>query len=416
MHPIPSFKTRRALAVLVWILAVAPAFSQGLNDTFGLSLWKDESLWDDTARGAAERLGLRGVSNSGGESYRGEFMGQRTVLGAKLYAIDLYGNNGTVQRVVFGFLNKADLLQQLGYSSTSPKEVIGPFLIDFDRDLGRERDAIRGKLILRLGQPIESGKAEIWQWVGQQLVLERSREALTLTIQKGQYAPATSASEKAHEMDQTVMSPAGYVKRSGEGDVYIDGIPPISQGNRGFCVPAAWEKYLRHYGLTFNVYDLADEGRTTAFGSSWIPFARGVGSRLGPLGYSLVYERSKPDNFALLKKYIDQGLPLLWCLDAQLLREWVDRNAQRTTHLPASPRYTSKSPRIAGHGILIIGYNAGYKEIALSDSTDLGHSIPQIWVPAEEIRLCDLNQELIAILPPNSRVTPSTGFLKAREF
>jgi hypothetical protein len=63
--------------------------------------------------------------------------------------------------------------------------------------------------------------------------------------------------------------------------------------------------------------------------------------------------------------------------------------------------------------VLIIGYNARHNEVAISDSTELGHTTPEIWARAEEIKQCHVPSEpLIVLRPPNSLVAPSREFKK----
>jgi hypothetical protein len=395
------------LAVGCWVFGgVWQTQATNLNDAFGVPVWKDSLLWDDEARGVAWRLQLKGANNAGTEFYRGGFYGAQQVLGEPLFSLDLYCAEGKPQRLVFGFINQADINAAVG--GTLKDQV-------FEKKRDEAVTRITARLTARLGSPAGEGPW-IWSWVGHQIILQTTSSALIVTIEKGNYVPNESDGQKMIEKDHRAFNPADRVKRRDNGDVVVTGLPPISQGNRGFCVPAAWEKVLRYYGLSLNVYELAEAGGTTVSGSSFRGFATSVNRELTPLAFKLDYLRETADNLPALQKYIDQGYPLVWGIDAQLLRQWVDQTQRRREEL-ASEDKVARTPEgpPAYHALLIIGYNLSKNEIALSDSTELGHTTPEIWITKEEAKRVSIaSAPLIALLPPNSLVVPARPFKKAR--
>ena len=410
------------LVSLFGYFLIASAPGQGLNSLFGVRIWQDENLWDDRARNTADRLDLSGVRHASGEFYRGEFGGSVEVLGSPLYALDLYTNNGVVQRLVLGFLNRADLHasieREAEMAPIDEREARNRLVHEFDRNLRAEQQTIRTRLIQRLGQPAQGRDgAEVWTWVGHELVLQRGHEALTLAIQKGGHSPTASAHNSIYESGAKLLPLTSHVRRTSEGDVFIDNIPPINQGNRGYCVPASWEKCLRYYGLSLDVYTLAQEGDTRVYGSLFMPFARGVSRIISPHGYQVEYPRASPDDFAFLKRHIDQGIPIIWGMDSQLLTIWATRSQMRRTRLPSTPPIIESMPGTpALHALLIVGYNERFREIALSDSTEFGHSMPYIWVPAAEIKLANADriENFAIVIPPASRGAPARAFVRPR--
>jgi len=393
------------MGVVILGSLMTPARASSPNDCFGQPVWTDSLLWDDDAFGVAHRLGLEGTRNPGGEFYRGSFAGRTQSLGEPLYSLDLYCTGGKPQRLVFGFLNHADLL--------AAGRPLAPSTFIKERDEARIRIAKR--LEARLGPPAGEGPWT-WSWVGHQIQLQTTSSALIVTIEKGDYVPNESKSAGLVEKDHQAFNPAERVKRRDNGDSVITGVPPISQGNRGYCVPAAWEKVLRYYGVSLNVYELAEAGGTTVNGSSFRGFATSVGRELSPLAFKLDYLRETADDIPAIKKYIDQGLPLVWGIDAQLLPQWVDQTRRRRDELTGpdkAPRKLSGPPGY--HALLIIGYNQAKGEIAVSDSTELGHTTPEIWLTKQEARLVSIpSAPLIAVLPPNSLVVPTRAFKNPR--
>jgi len=53
-----------------------------------------------------------------------------------------------------------------------------------------------------------------------------------------------------------VRNPKDNVRHLG-GDVFIDGIPMINQGRKGYCVPATISRLLQYYGIDADIHDLA---------------------------------------------------------------------------------------------------------------------------------------------------------------
>jgi len=393
------------MVLVIWGCLTSPAPASNLNDCFGTPVWTDSLLWDDDAFGVAHRLGLEGTRNAGSEFYRGSFAGRTRTLGEPLYSLDLYCMEGKPQRLVFGFLNEADL--HAAGRSLAPA--------DFIKERDEARSRIAKRLEARLGPPAGEGPW-IWSWVGHRIQLQTTSSALIVTIEKGNHIPNESKSAGLVEQDHKAFNPAEKVKRRENGDVVVTGIPQISQGNRGYCVPAAWEKVLRYYGVALNVYELAEAGGTHVNGSSFRGFAVSVSRELSPLAFKLDYLRDTADDIPAIKKYIDQGMPLVWGIDAQLLPQWIEQTRRRRDELSTPDKVTRKLSGPPGyHALLIIGYNESKGEIAVSDSTELGHTTPEIWLTKQEARQVTIaSAPLIAVLPPNSLVVPTKAFKNPR--
>lgn len=254
-----------------------------------------------------------------------------------------------------------------------------------------------------------------WGWLSHTLTLKNTSKALLLDITPGKYTPNPNPKKSiVTDKKRAATAPEKYVKREKNGDVYISSIPKISQGSRGYCVPATWEKVLRHNGLGFNVYDLAEEGNTTVNGSYFSVFTGRIKGMLKPYDYKVEHMRFSPDNLKKVSSYINKGLPIIWHMDAQDLKRWVDRNKHRRGRLPQGSESDVLNPmRWAGHALLIIGYNSREGEIALSDSTELGSGEQVIWIHTSEAKAAHQEQtELLAVIPPGR--TGGKDFLKAR--
>ncbi len=215
---------------------------------------------------------------------------------------------------------------------------------------------------------------------------------------------------------------AKSVRKESNGDVWIDGVPMVDQGDKGYCAVATGERVLRYYGKNVDEHELAQMAETSADGGTsvrqMIETVRKTGSRYR-LGYNeivsmqssrrdiekevenynksakamrrpeldisrfmlgntllipmlkaamepevLLRERTKDARFkkfaAGVKNRIDQGIPVFWGVTLGIFPE------------PDIPQASG------GHMRLIIGYNAKTHEILYSDSWGKGHELKRM--------------------------------------
>jgi hypothetical protein len=60
----------------------------------------------------------------------------------------------------------------------------------------------------------------------------------------------------------------GNVTRKPEGDVWIDNVPMVDQGQKGYCAAASSERVLRYYGLEVDQHQIAQLANTAAEGGT----------------------------------------------------------------------------------------------------------------------------------------------------
>ncbi|MEA3189133.1 MAG: hypothetical protein QOD99_2963 [Chthoniobacter sp.] len=208
-----------------------------------------------------------------------------------------------------------------------------------------------------------------------------------------------------------------HVKKESSGDVRLDGIPMVDQGQKGYCVVASSERVMRYYGSKVDEHELAEMANSSATGGTsneaMFEALKKLSNRLRvkirtlensevgdilklvadynraarlnhaaalpPVGHTIdvmeLYKQMKPDILreartknpsAMLRfqreiqSHIDQGLPLLWSVILGIVPE-------------------EKAPQgIGGHMRLIIGYNAKSAEVLYSDSWGLGHELKRM--------------------------------------
>lgn len=217
------------------------------------------------------------------------------------------------------------------------------------------------------------------------------------------------------------------VKRNAEGDVWIDGVPMVDQGRKGYCAAAVSERVLRYYGHAVDEHEVAQQAGSEAEGgtrtSDMIETVKTLGSKyrlgfnqlvsmsgtIGDLDKEIeqynkaakalkeeelslqmfrrgnmimvgdFYEAMKPKvlkrmrikdarykKFLLgVKTQVDKGVPLCWGVTLGIYPE---------------PGVNIQSR--GGHMRLVIGYNAKTHEVLYTDTWGAGHELkrmPEDW-------------------------------------
>ncbi|MEO0452613.1 MAG: C39 family peptidase [Verrucomicrobiota bacterium] len=375
------------LQIFVFLLFASWAGAAGLNRDFGIDLWEDSVLWNDPIQRLTDRLELKSRGESNTTFLSRKYTADDLILGARPYMLQVYTNGKYADRVVIAYANKPDMALEL---KPSPENLDSPGKIQmelenlFREQIEKDRTAVIAALSDRLGQPQDSGGNSVWKWTGHVMTLAETGESLLLRIEPENRSGAGTTATQKRLSDN--------IQRGGTGDVLLSGIPAISQGDRNYCVPASWEKYLRYYGIKdINVYDLAKSGGSTISGSYFVPFAAKVSPVLKKRNLEVDFVAGNPSDLNIVRNAISQGLPLIWALDAQNLAQWAQRSMKRKGRLPNDEFEMKGMP--APHALLVVGYNAGFNEIALSDSTELGSNLEVIWINADEAAAAALPNE-----------------------
>ena len=98
-----------------------------------------------------------------------------------------------------------------------------------------------------------------------------------------------------------------HVKKNADGDVWIDGVPMVDQGQKGYCAAATSERVLRYYGFAIDEHEIAQAAGTTARGGTSIAemkdAVKAVGSKCR-LGYQEIVTMT--GSFQDIEKDIEQ--------------------------------------------------------------------------------------------------------------
>lgn len=199
--------------------------------------------------------------------------------------------------------------------------------------------------------------------------------------------------------------------KESNGDVWLNNVPMVDQGQKGYCVVAAAERVLRYYGKEVDQHELAQmAGSSAQFGTTSEEMVKALKSltqkfmikvrthadidyrgftdmvsdynrqakrdkkpeiQLGnAIMVDQVYKQMDPETLKTaraksrsdfsrwqsdIRKHVDEGVPLLWTVMVGLYKE-------------------EKLPQgFGGHMRLIIGYNEKEQTVIYSDTWGMGH-------------------------------------------
>jgi hypothetical protein len=228
--------------------------------------------------------------------------------------------------------------------------------------------------------------AEGWIWISQKgmATLEHNPEAiqgrpefLRLKIAtrdaKGVIAAAFQGRAAAAKVSDL---PRNVVREGGE--VFIKGIPMVDQGPKGYCVVATTQRLFEYYGIPADQHQIAQVANSDATkGTDSRAMSKALGKidyrfktrfKIHAIGYDDHLKEVGGRNFPLsefekvIRKSIDDGIPLLWGLTLG--------------KYPEEPPIAVQTG--GGHMRMIIGYNDGTKRLIFTDSWGAGHEMKRM--------------------------------------
>lgn len=406
-----------SLMIVLWLLAgaawaqtnVSVVTAAGINEAFGVPLWADGNLWETDIDEVARRLDARLESQAGIES--SYLVRPNRILGVKPEVMKLLGKDGKVSAVMIMFANKGDTLgmkpRKDDMSSLDYQQALKEF---------NEREQKLFKTIKIQGDQLESALKNLlgvfsqkwfgegdqtrewvktWTWKDHVIMLaENKGVSLSLRIVPPAVAKSRGKAEKISDAELRAQLKMRVLRRN-NGDVIVTGIPMISQGNKGYCVPATWARFLRYMGIPADEYVLANAGQTLKGGGTSVDQILAATTALANQNRRSIRKLCNQVTISTVAGYVDDGLPLMWkmysigpfegCgrssdrMDGQSPEEW--KKALKPERKAAKKLQPDPSSR---HMCMIIGYNARTDEIATSDSWGLEHA--EKWYTLEEVQ------------------------------
>ena len=397
------------LAFLPALALSAPALAEpdftAVNAVIGAPLFADGNLWDDNVEAVADRLGWPVESSTSTDSSYRDYPGESDrFLGARPRSKALYGEGGKVSGVSIVFANKGDaVMGAKDVNDAAQRRERKGQIRDYKRDIQEERKVLREALTRLFGEPAADrfgqGRGggeplQRWDWQGHAFLLASPRdEYVSLRIIPVDAADSGGRSRVPDAEMRRRLS--ARVERRANGDVVLTDLPMVSQGPKGYCVPATWERVMRYMGVPADMYVLAMEGDTGAGGGTLMDRLAsgakaaviGAGRRCGSPAVRL-----KASDVAA---FIDRGLPVMWTMfSTDDYNEAADSRAEARRAM-ADPKAWGDSlkgaraaarkfreDKLSGHACLIIGYNKATRELCVSDSW--GPRFKERWVTEEE--------------------------------
>jgi hypothetical protein len=371
-----------------------------LNEAFGVQVFADESLWDDSAEDLAERLKWPQESRTSTDSSYRQYAGpDERFLGCRPYSLALYAEEGKPASLSMIFANKGDAVD---YNPGKARRA-GSEIRDYKRAIQEDKKKLIAGLTKLFGEPVadrfgqgretrESMKR--WNWNGHAFLLASPRdEYVALRVMTTESADAGGKSRIQDSVIREAV--AKRVEKRANGDVILNDMPMVNQGPKGYCVPATWERVMRYMGVPADMYTLAMAGQTEAGGGSSVAaVSAGASQAVIQAGRRIESPVMKLDATSV-SRFIDRGLPIMWSMfSTQEFNNAVNgrMEARKSTNdtaawkkvLADARRQVRKirPDRDSGHVCMVTGYNKQTGEIAISDSWGL--EFAERWITPEE--------------------------------
>lgn len=323
------------------------------------------------------------------------------LFGAVPYSVALYSDpEGKAQSISVIFANKGDYGSKAGFASehfqggveSGSADSLASAMKRDEQQIGNSISAVLGEgRDQRFGDSGTRRSARRWDWNDHSFLLSHVEgEYVSLLVVPT--AQADAGGRTAMVSDARVRERLeGCIQRKDTGDVWISGIPMVDQGPKGYCVPATFERAMRHMGVEADMYLLAMVGQTGAGGGTSVELLmENLRSQVYRKGRRLKEIPADRLRIRDVKRHIDSGVPLLWrmCSMEEYNRSADENTAKRGKDDHAGwleakrAEFEKRSKPAANHHLcMIIGYNEATGELAVSDSW--GKQFELRWVPVE---------------------------------
>jgi len=331
-----------------------------------------------------------------GDSYR--------LFGARPYSVALYaGEDGCASVLSAVYSNKGDFKSTMGQGEDHFKGGSEADAASLAKAMAEDEKAVLTAISAVLGEPelqrfgdsrATRRKVRRWDWNGHSLILSSEEgEYVSLSIVPLQLADGGGKTAKVKDGDIRKRLEQDVVKKP-NGDVYLGQIPMVDQGPKGYCVPATFERAMRAAGIEADMYLLAMVGKSGMGGGTSVEFLlEEVRQQVRTKGRRTKDERVKELRVRDVKRYIDEGIPVMWTMRSlKAYNETANGNTQRRNRVTDWTAWATEiatkaeavvkleSEQEAHHICMIVGYNEATNELAVSDSW--GASYERRWVPA----------------------------------
>ncbi|TAE78579.1 MAG: hypothetical protein EAZ65_04265 [Verrucomicrobia bacterium] len=377
---------------------------EALNRGAGFEIFSDAAFEERKAGELAEALALRSESKTRhSASWRLYADDGHRLFGARPYSIALYADaegRPTIFSAVYA--NKGDFKSGAGSGEDHFKGGSEADAASLAKAMEADEKTLESSISKVLGEPKTQRFGDSratrrtvrrWDWRGHSLLLSSEEgEYVSLSIVPPSLAEGGGKTEKVKdgEIRQRLLDD---IVKEPNGDVFLGEIPMVDQGPKGYCVPATFERALRTAGIEADMYLLAMVGQSGMGGGTSVEFLlEEIRQQVRNKGRRTKDESVKELRIRDVKRYIDQGVPVMWTMRSldpyndmananSAKRKGVDDWTAWAEEIAAAAESVVEQPaEDANHHVcMIVGYNEATQEFAVSDSW--GASYERRWVP-----------------------------------
>ena len=360
--------------------AIPEITPERLAQAAGLPLMPPEEGW---TREAFEKAMQRsGLVFQGTPTRRSTYLRDRKIFGIPATEMLVVSDtSGKVTLVDVIYFNKGDSAHR-----RNMRQRIKRAGLDLKKNLARllgeaEREKFGAKGL--------QNSTSVWKYGKVRFLVELRREEYTIlhiAYEDGSGEGKEKAvSKKEHVIHRKEL--ADNVRKNDAGDIWIENIPMVDQGPKGYCVPATLERILRYYGITrVTMHQLADAGETKQGGGTLVSHMNRAITQFRHQ-YGLDMRSCGEVRVSSVKGYIEQGIPVMWVM-------YTNPGAVQFCALSRQQRSKARSPQEwlktarkfrfpsggSAHMCLIVGCNEKTDEIAISNSWGDREIVPA-WIP-----------------------------------
>lgn len=380
------------------------------NESVGHQLLRSGlNLFDEPAADVASRLKWPKESETPfTSSYRRYTPASYKFLGARPYSAVAYGSaDGKLQSISLVFANKGDTLSNVGsgedHFGGEDDDVSRKDMSTLQKAMARDEKAITEALTQHLGEGESQRFGEKtsrrtvvrWDWRGHSFLLTHlDDEYVGLQITPTEFADAGGRAERLSDSELKKRVEICVTRRE-NGDVFLDHIPMVDQGPKGYCAPATFERAMRYAGVPADMYLLATLATSARGGTNTQALFDQVTSICSSKGRRARTEDLGKLKMRTIKRYIEAGTPIMWSMRSLgLYNETANRRTRERSTVTDWTAYAKKieaeaqenqgklGMQGAYHICMIIGYNETTNELAVSDSWGPRYTIR--WIHIDE--------------------------------
>lgn len=373
-------------SVVAFSKTLTLAWKQSAPDFLSAQGWNREFRWQKS----------EGRAKNAPTEYAAYLNGKK-VWGLEAEQVIVEESAGRVQQIEIMFFNKGDTVSRLSGNSRfmekrgEKRELAESHWEKYYKRIRAGLSALGKSKPGKLGSMKLRRRVEIWENQGNAFLLDAEENEFVRVY----VVPLANLKELTSSRTERAQGNLREnIVRRPTGDVFIDSVPMVDQGQKGYCAPATIERVLRYYGIEeLDMHKIAELANTQAGGGT--VFTSVVKSLSPILKKNRLKFSTQRLQFSKIKQSIDKGVPLFWGMyTAPAYEARLESNTLARSQASNFAAFAKNLKRMEaleipqaelrnyGHLCLIIGYNTKTKEICVSNSW--GEHAKEQWIRFED--------------------------------